>query len=776
MINVSPSRLSSASRRNRKLAAAIEGLEPRAYLSSVVFGNPKPPATTGVSSGTGFSPVYVNLDDVLGTQYQGRTVADLIVANSSGSTYSVSILPGNGDGTFGTANTISLTISPLTIRTGVLTQNGLTDIVVGSPSSDQFCVIDQTSAGQFTPYYFTATGLSNTQSIAIGNFGGSLPGVAVASIDPGTSDNVAVFLNNTQAGQPVSFQSPQILSVPHAYVASITGYTAGSTTDLAVADSVDNEVTTLINNGSGTFSLGTNYSIGSGNTDPVTITDGEFDQSANTNDDLVTANATSGSVSVLLGNGDGTFQSSAVTTAVAGAASGGGPLKVRVATLTSGGLPGIFCLLSSGSSGDAEVLLGNGNGTFHVGNLINTGSGPYSGIAAGDLNGDGLTDMVLSNSGGVTSLINDTNQDTSTPTAAINTSQVTASAGAATIDFNVTYTDSQQIDTSTLATGNLTVTTPSGGTETATLVSTGLTPSASVTAEYSIPAQGNSASAADDGTYTVTANANSVMNAGGVAVAAGTVGTFAVTVSVNLNGPNLVTGPVTVNNPVSAVAGARFAGATRVTILNSGNATAKGKIVIDLYALPSTTIPSGTPPVESVTRNINLKPGKKVLEVLAGFKWPATAGTDFVVADVNATQSITETTYADNIAASAKTTIVASPFVDIDNIWTGKLPATLKAGRRTPLAVALKNLGNVTARNTATYTVQAEDASDNLTTIGSGTVRVAATAGGRTAVSIPVTVPDTLASGTYHIVITVSYPGDTDTANNSATSSNTITV
>lgn len=768
MINASPSKQLCAVRRNRKLASTIEGLEPRAYLSGVAFGNPHTLTNLGIS------PVYVDLENIYGTGH-----ADLITANSNNS---VSILQGNGDGTFGTATTIALNFTPLTIRAGILEGNGLVDIVVGSSTTNQAAVILQTSVGTFAaPEYLTDPNLpQNGQSIAIGDFNNDgLPDVAVASKDPGTTNNVAIFLNGINSTSAGTFTLAQTLSVPHTQLASITSYAAaGGGTNLAVADASSNTVTILNNNGAGSFTAGADYAVGS---EPVTIVDGQFDKVNGTdlNDDLVTANEGDGTVSTLLQQSNGTF-SSAISTTVTGAVPGSGPLKVRVAKLNADSLPDLICLLGSGASGDAEVLLGNGDGTFRVGNLINTGSGPYTGIAAGDVDGDGLTDMVLSNGSTVTSLLNTTSQDTTAPTAGVTVNQPAVTAGAATIQFTVTYTDAQQVDTSTLGNLNLTVTDPAGNTLPATLVSTNLTPAASVTATYSIAPTDGALAASDDGAYTVTATstaANAVKNANGVPVAGGTVGQFTVTVPINLNGPNLVAGAVTVNNKATAVAGTRFVGATRVTVVNSGNQLAKGKIVIDLYASPSQTVPGGTPVLEAVMRNINLKPGAKVNEVLPGFVWPAgIAGTFFIVADVNATQTIAETTYADNFGISAKSTAVALPFVDIDNLWSGKLPATLKVGRRTPLAVALKNLGNTTARNTAAYTVQAEDASSNLTTIGTGAVRVVALANGRTAVSIPVTVPTTLASGTYHIVITVSYPGDTNAGNDSATSANTFTV
>lgn len=755
--------VTSIARGKKDLQGVLEILEPRAYLSGVVFGSPQNLS----AAAAGLAPVYANLDNI-----SSPTHADLIIANAASGSVpnSLSVLPGNGDGTFGTARTIPLTFSPLTILDGQLGTNGKTDIVVGSHNNSTVGVILQASDGTLSEHDYTATGLVDTQSVAIGNFGNGLQDIAVASDDPGASNNVAIFFNNGDG----TFTLHQVLSVPHTHLASLTSFTALGVTDLAVADQDDNEVTVLINNGIGTFASGTSYAVGAG---PVTIKSGTFDRSQNANDDLVTANSSGGSVSVLLGNGDGTFNSTAITTALAGVPAGGGPLKVRVANLTNSGNPDLIALLSPGSSGNAEVLLGQGNGTFHVGNVITVAGSPTA-LAAGDLNGDGLTDMALAGPSQVSAFLNITNQDTTAPTAAVDVAQPAQTAGSATITFTVTYTDAHQIDTTTLNGNNVTVTGPAGQNEPVTLVSTNLANAASVTATYSIPATSNSLSAADNGTYHVTATSNAsqaVTNANNVPVAGGAIGAF--TVTLLSAGPNLVAS-MTTKMPASVVAGTHSSGRATVTVTNAGTQLAKGTIVINVYASTTPSIPGGAPLLLTLTKKVNLKPGKHVSFGLPRFTWPANLnGGYFLVANVNATQAIAETNYADNVAASATAVTVAPPFVDLANLWNGTLPRVLTAAKKVSIPVLLKNNGNVAAKGTATITIQASVSGTSVgaTTLGTATPKVNVGAGKKQTARATFTMP-TLAAGTYHILVTVSFPGDTDAGDKTVVSTATFTV
>ncbi len=647
-------RIESVSRKQRS-GRLVEALESRAYLAGVVFGSPQNLA----AAGAGIAPVYANLDKIFST-----THADLIVANTQSGAVpnSVSVLPGNGDGTFGAAHRVPLSFSPLTIIDGQLGTNGKTDIVVGSTNNSTVGVILQATDGTLSETDYTATGLSDSQSVAVNDFNGDgHPDIAVASDDAGTTSNVAIFLNNGNG----TFTLHQVLSVPHAHLSSLVDFSGSGRIDLAVSDQDSNQVTTILNDGAGNFAVGADYAVGS---QPVTIKSGKFNLNSDNNDDLVTANLTGGNVSVLLGNGDGTFKPTAVNTALAGLPAGAGPLKVRVSNLTNSGKPDLLALLPAGSSGDSEVLLGQGDGTFHVGNIISTGGAVRNAIAGGDLNGDGLTDLVLTDKTQVTALLNETNQDTGAPTAAVDIMQPAQTLGSATITFNVTYTDARQIDTTTLGNGNLTVSFGNGAPVAATLVSTNLPNAASVTATYSVPAPSDALSPSDNGTYNVTATANAsqaVKNANGVPVAGGAIGSFTIQVSANPNGPNLVAQSLAVKIPKHAkeIAGKSFRGSTKLTFANLGNQTASGKMVIDLFASTDQALHGNPAPIKAITKKIKLKPGKHMSISLGGFKWTSTFnGSYFLITQVNATGAIAETSNADNFAVSA-TAVAVTPVV-----------------------------------------------------------------------------------------------------------------
>lgn len=106
--------------------------------------------------------------------------------------------------------------------------------------------------------------------------------------------------------------------------------------------------------------------------------------------DLINVNNQSKSVSLLVGNGDGTFQAKKDT------AVGAGPQFVA-----SGDLNGdqkLDAVVSNSTDNTASVLLGNGDGTFQAKVDYPVGTKPVA-IALADLNHDRILDMVTMNLG-----------------------------------------------------------------------------------------------------------------------------------------------------------------------------------------------------------------------------------------------------------------------------------------------------------------------------------------------------------------------------------------
>ena len=113
--------------------------------------------------------------------------------------------------------------------------------------------------------------------------------------------------------------------------------------------------------------------------------------------DLVTAN--SDSLSVVCSSAPATAPSSPAVLYPVGAV-GSGPNSVAVGDFNGDGVEDLVTADSDPSdlSVNVSVLLGNGDGTFQ--NAVNfaAGFGPHA-VAVGDFNGDGLEDLATANSG-----------------------------------------------------------------------------------------------------------------------------------------------------------------------------------------------------------------------------------------------------------------------------------------------------------------------------------------------------------------------------------------
>ncbi len=164
--------------------------------------------------------------------------------------------------------------------------------------------------------------------------------------------------------------------------------TAGTTNpdlfeDTIVANNGDNTISVFLGNGDGTFATGVTYMTGNG---PTSVATGNFNADANL--DVVVTNSVDDTVSVLLGNGDGTLAAKQDFPV------GKGPVSVAVADLNNDGKADL--VVANQTDNTISVLLGNGDGTFQPQTVIGAGAAPTQ-VITGDFNADGHIDIAVVN-------------------------------------------------------------------------------------------------------------------------------------------------------------------------------------------------------------------------------------------------------------------------------------------------------------------------------------------------------------------------------------------
>jgi len=232
---------------------------------------------------------------------------------------------------------------------------------------------------------------SMPNSVAVGDFNndGKLDMAVTNQGDPskGFADSGVSVLLGDGTG---SFGSANNLSAgTFAISAAVGDFNLDGKADLAVANFGSADVTILPGNGDGTFGAVTNLPLAA-NLNPTSIVTGDFNRDGKP--DLAVAvgygfsNATPGHVSILLGNGDGTFVAATNYTV------GGAPKSVAVGDFNRDGTPDLAVANSLG--GSISILLGSGTGTFGAATDVAVGDRPESVVVA-DFNGDGTPDLAV---------------------------------------------------------------------------------------------------------------------------------------------------------------------------------------------------------------------------------------------------------------------------------------------------------------------------------------------------------------------------------------------
>ena len=296
---------------------------------SVLLGNGDGTFQAAANYPSGTDTTHLAVGD-----FNGDGKLDLIATNGGDNT--VSILLGNGDGTFQARTNYSTGTFPIAVGTGDFNGDGKLDLVVTNASANTVSILLGNGDGTFQAHTDYATG-TDPQGVFVGDFNGD------------------------------------------------------GKLDIATENISSNSVSILLGNGDGTFKTHVDYAVGSF---PQWIAGADVNGDGKL--DLLTANTMSSSVSVLLGNGDGTFQSHVDYSTAAD------PTSVAVGDLNGDGKVDLVtadCLANTCQNPSSiSILLGNGDGTFQTHSDFTTGFAPLS-IFVGDFNGDGRLDIATANQG-----------------------------------------------------------------------------------------------------------------------------------------------------------------------------------------------------------------------------------------------------------------------------------------------------------------------------------------------------------------------------------------
>jgi hypothetical protein len=351
---------------------------PRSY---VVTSAPGTGFAAAVNYAGGSAPWGMALGD-----FNGDGKADMAVPNLA--TGNVSVLLGNGNGTFQAAVNYqtwagcNCGVEPIYVAVGDFNADGEADLAVANYNSGTVGVLLGNGNGTFRAAVNYATG-TFPRFVGVGDFNGDGKADLVlanyGAEEVSGTGSVSILLGSGDG----TFQAASNSALTNnPFSVAIGDFNGDGKTDLAVASStpIGGNITVLLGNGDGSFHSGVDYSV-SGAT---YIVAGDFNRDGKT--DLAVTNYTGNAykVGVLIGNGDGTFLA---VVNYADAYGGGYPLAVGdfngdgILDLTVGG---------------AGALLGNGDGTFQTGVSTGLTSGA---VAVGDFNGDGVEDLAAAESG-----------------------------------------------------------------------------------------------------------------------------------------------------------------------------------------------------------------------------------------------------------------------------------------------------------------------------------------------------------------------------------------
>lgn len=292
----------------------------------------------------------------------------------------------NGNGTFGPPQTRTGAIGGTIPVAGDFNLDGKADLFITNSTSNYSAVALGNGDGTFQAE-ITSVALPGAGNVSAGDFDGD-----------GKTDLVAVAYNDNyvqvyRGNGDGTFANGGTITLGVGDLSidvKIGDFNDDGKKDFVVVSQNRNYLSVYNGNGDGTFAVGASLaaSVSSAVTSLRSIAVGDINGDGA--DDIAVTADTDGVVSVLVSNGDGTFQAR-----VSYAATGGATTTVILDDIDGDGEADLtYTTRSGGGNPHLGIRLGNGNGTFGAATTI-AASGESYALVAGDFTGDGRNDIIL---------------------------------------------------------------------------------------------------------------------------------------------------------------------------------------------------------------------------------------------------------------------------------------------------------------------------------------------------------------------------------------------
>jgi hypothetical protein len=292
----------------------------------------------------------------------------------------VAVLLNNGTGVFGPQTLFATSNEPKSIVSADFDGDGLADVAVPSEASSKVSVLLGNGSGGFSPHVdFTAGTTPHVAAVGDFNRDGRFD---LAVVNDSATGAVTILIGTGTGGFKTSPVSYSTSANPRSV--AVGDFNGDGSQDLAIALE-QGGAGVLLGDGLGHFATPIYFAAG---TEPKSVAVGDLNGDGH--DDIVVVNegddVTAGSVSVLLGDGQGGLAPQVPYPV------GVGPKVVTLGDLNSDGTRDI--VVGDYIGDNIAVLLGRSDGTFEPATFWPCGNGPKW-VAVGDVNGDRIADLAV---------------------------------------------------------------------------------------------------------------------------------------------------------------------------------------------------------------------------------------------------------------------------------------------------------------------------------------------------------------------------------------------